>query len=157
MMLSLAKLAPERINKAAMLVPSGIAHGELIPIITKMSIPFMKYYHKPSKQTLNGIMEVMSDRDDELCAEFFDIMMSTYKMEMRSPKEYRKSELKDFRSPVMLFASNEDIFFPADKVFKKAAKIFPSTPKLCLIRGKHMPHDKTMEKVCHKITAFFGT
>ena len=57
----------------------------------------------------------------------------------------------------MLFASNEDIFFPADKVFKKAAKIFPNTPKLCLIRGKHMPHDKTMEKVCHKITAFFGT
>jgi len=50
MTLSLAKIYPERISKAVLLMPSGIAHGALLPIMWKMSIPFIKYYFRPSKK-----------------------------------------------------------------------------------------------------------
>ena len=156
MLLSLAKVAPGRIDKAALLVPSGITHGPLLPIMTGMSIPFIKYYYSPSQNSLSSIMEIMSSRDDEICLEFFDIMMSTYKMEMRPPKEYNKNELAGFHSPVIVFASDEDIFFPANRVFPKAMKLFCNTPMLCRIGGKHMPSDATMRAVCRKITEFFG-
>lgn len=97
----------------------------------------------------------MSNRDDELSLEFFDIMMSTYKMEMRPPKEYRKKELENFHSPLIIFASDEDIFFPANRVFPKAKKLFCTTPVLYRIGGKHMPSYATMRAVCRKITKFF--
>lgn len=156
MMLSLAKLFPERIEKAALLVPSGITHGALLPIITKMSIPLMRYYSSPSEEALGGIMERMSSQDDEMWREFFNLMMSSYKMEMRPPKEYSRKELSGLRAPVYIFASNDDIFFPAERVFPKADKVFPAPPRKYLIKGHHLPSEATMKKVCAKIISEFA-
>lgn len=155
MMLSLAKVHPEKISKAALIVPSGIAHGKILPIISKMAIPFIKYYHKPSKSTLQGITEVMVSDNDKLWNEFFELMMSSYKMEMRPPKEYKRKELNNFKSPVIIFASDEDIFFPANKVFKKADSLFQIKPQKYNISGKHLPSNSTMVDICEKIYHFF--
>lgn len=156
MLFSLAKVFPERIDKAALVVPSGLAHGPIIPIIGKMSIPFMKYYIKPSAKALKGITEVMITESDEIWEEFFDLMMSSYKMEMRPPKEYTQKELCKFNSEVIIFASNDDIFFPADQVFKKSDQILNIAPQKHYIKCKHLPSDSTMLDVCEKIHSFFG-
>lgn len=156
MMLSLAKVAPERIEKAALIVPSGFTHGQIIPIIRKTIIPFSKYYFTQTETALDNIMNVMTNDNAKLWREFFDLMMSSYKMEMRPPKEYKKEELEKFDSPVIIFASNEDIFFPADKVFLKAGKILKIKPKTCLISGKHLPSASTMSFVCNEIIEFFN-
>lgn len=156
MMLSLAKVAPERIEKAALIVPSGFTHGQIIPIIRKTIIPFSKYYFTQTETALDNIMNVMTNDNAKLWREFFDLMMSSYKMEMRPPKEYKKEELEKFDSPVIIFASNEDIFFPADKVFLKAEKILKIKPKTCLISGKHLPSASTMSFVCNEIIEFFN-
>lgn len=155
MMLSLASVHPERISKAALIVPSGIAHGSILPIISKMAIPFIKYYYKPSESTLDGITNVMVSDKDKLWNEFFELMMSSYKMEMRPPKEYKTKELINFKSPVIIFASDEDIFFPANKVFKKADSLFQVKPQKQLITGKHLPSKSTMVDVCEHIYNFF--
>lgn len=154
MMLSLAKIKPERIDKVIFIVPSGIAHGAIFPMMSKMAIPFMKYYFKPSNKTLNTIIETMVSECDELWSEFFDLMMSSYKMEMRPPKEFSKNELVNFYSPILIFASNEDIFFPADKVFSKAKQLFNGSIKTYLIDGKHLPSNKTMKYICDKTAQF---
>lgn len=157
MMLSLAEVAPEKIEKAMLLVPSGIAHGAIFPIIHKMAIPFMKYYFRPLKEDLSHIVGVMVSECDDLWYEFFELMMSSYKMEMRAPKEYSKKSLEKFCSPVLVFASNEDIFFPADKVLTKAKELFTGPLQMHLIDGKHLPSEETMRFVCDKAIEFFET
>lgn len=154
MMFSLAKVAPKRIDKSVLLVPSGIAHGKILPMISKMAIPFMSYYFKPSVSKLDKIIKVMVSNSDDLWREFFDLMMSSYKMEMRAPKEYKKRDLQGFNSKILIFASNEDIFFPAKKVFDKAKMILEIEPETYLIEGLHLPSEETMSNVCNKITEF---
>lgn len=66
MLLSLAKTAPERIDKAVFLVPSGFAHGSVLRIICKTAVPFIKYYHAPSEKTMHGIVCAMSSQNDIL-------------------------------------------------------------------------------------------
>jgi pimeloyl-ACP methyl ester carboxylesterase len=154
MMLSLAKISPNRIDKAVLIVPSGIAHGAIMPMMSKMALPFMKYYFAPSEKSLNGILDIMASEGDELWREFFDLMMSSYKMEMRAPKEYKKNELKSFYSPIIIFATNDDIFFPANKVFTKAEEIFIKKPETHFINGKHLPSSTTMLDVCKKSMVF---
>lgn len=154
MMLSLAVIHPEKIGKSVLLVPSGIAHGKIMPMINKMMFPFIKYYFKPTKAGLDGIIETMAGQSDDLWREFFDLMMSSYKMEMRAPKEYGKKELASFNSPIMIFASNNDIFFPADKVFKKAREIFSGEISTRLIESKHLPDEKSMEYICGEAAEF---
>lgn len=155
MMLSLAKVSPNRIDKAALVVPSGLDHGPILPIIKKTAIPFIKYYFSQTENSLNKIMHVMSSENDTLWREFFDLMMSSYKMEMRPPKEFKRKELEGFNSPIIIFASNDDIFFPANKVFLKAEEVFKIKPQTHLIEGKHLPSKTTMLYVCDKIVEFF--
>ena len=154
MFLSFAKAFPKNVDKAVLLVPSGIAHGPILPMLSKIVVPFMKYYSKPQPETMDQIMEIMGGKGDENWREFFDIMMSSYKMEMRPPKEYSKKELNGFSSPVLLIASDNDIFFPANCVFKKADKIFAGPITQMKIDSKHLPSQDVMKDVCKAITEF---
>lgn len=154
MLLSLAKVYPEKISKAVLLVPSGIAHGPMLPIICSMSIPFIKYYLFPAKKTLEDIMDTMVTAGDDLWCEFLDLMMSSYKMEMRAPREYKKDELSNFTSNLLIIASSEDVFFPDYKVFPKADKVFSGKIEKMKITGKHLPSQKTMSEVCEAIIGF---
>ena len=154
MALSLAKIYPEKISKAVLLMPSGIAHGPILPIMWNMSIPFMKYYFRPSPKTMEGIMSAMVGNDDDIWREFLGLMMSSYKMEMRPPREYKKDELMNFTSPVLLIASCNDIFFPDYVVFPKADMIFAGAIKKIRISDKHLPSEKTMTDICKVIVDF---
>ena len=122
-----------------------------------MAIPFVKYYVCPKRKTLEGIMDTMVTEGDDLWCEFLDLMMTSYKMEMRPPREYRKEELVKFNAPIFLIASSEDIFFPAKKVFAKAEKLFVGKVKKKKITGKHLPSNKTMGEVCKAIASFGKT
>lgn len=156
MLLSLAKISPERIEKALLLVPSGIAHGKIAPMMSKMVMPFMKYYFKPNPSTLKTVVETMVTESDDLWCEFLDVMMSSYKMEMRPPREFSKKELAGFNADIILFASENDIFFPASRVFPKAKPLFNGKSKLLEINSKHLPDEKTMKFVCEETIAFFN-
>ena len=156
MFLSFAKSFPQMIDKAVLLVPSGIAHGPILPMLSKMVVPFVKYYSHQNEETLNQVIETMGGKGDAVWREFFDIMMSSYKMEMRPPKEYSKKELQYFKAPVFIIASDSDIFFPAERVFKKAAKIFQGEIKQMKIESKHLPSDEVMKDVCKEIVKFLA-
>ena len=155
MFLSFAKKYPQMVDKALLLVPSGIAHGPVMPMIGKMVVPFIKYYFHPTVKGLNGVIRCMGGKGDEDWRRFFSLMMSGYKMEMRPPREYKKEELKCINSPLLIIASDNDIFFPADRVFKKAREIFDCPVHFVRIKSKHLPSEKVMLKVCNKTTEFF--
>ena len=155
MFLSFAKRYPEMIQSALLLVPSGIAHGPILPMLGKMVVPFMKYYFSPSEKTLDVVIESMGGKGDPVWREFFDIMMSSYKMEMRPPREYKKKELISFTSPLLIIASENDIFFPASRVFRKAREIFAGSVTTVEIDSKHLPSDETMTDVCKRTKEFF--
>ena len=99
----------------------------------------------------------MATEYDEQMEEFFKLMMSSYKMEMKPPREFSKSDLKNFTAPIILFASDDDIFFPANRVFPRAKEIFVTTPKLIKISGNHLPSSDTMGFVCERIGEAFDS
>jgi pimeloyl-ACP methyl ester carboxylesterase len=154
MFLSFARMYPENVRSALLLVPSGIAHGSILPMLGKMVVPFMKYYFSPSGKTLDAVIESMGGKGDSIWREFFDIMMSSYKMEMRPPKEYKKREMVSFKAPLLIIASEKDIFFPAGRVFNKAGKIFAGPVTMVEIDSKHLPSDETMVDVCKRTIEF---
>ncbi|SDA66211.1 Pimeloyl-ACP methyl ester carboxylesterase [Butyrivibrio sp. INlla18] len=155
MFLSFAKRYPKMVRSALLLVPSGIAHGPILPMMGKMVVPFMKYFFYPSEKTLDAVIESMGGKGDPVWREFFDIMMSSYKMEMRPPREYKKKEMISFTSPLLIIASENDIFFPASRVFCKAREIFAGPITTVEIDSKHLPSEETMIDVCKRTKEFF--
>ncbi len=155
MFLSFARRYLERVQSALLLVPSGIAHGSILPMLGRIVLPFMKYYFRPSEKTLDEVLASMGGKGDPVWREFFDIMMSSYKMEMRPPREYKKQEMILFHAPLLIIASEKDIFFPAGRVFGKAGKIFAGPVTMVEIDSKHLPSDETMVAVCKRTKEFF--
>ena len=156
MFLSFARSYPDMVSKALLLNPSGIAHGPVMPMLTKMVVPFMKYYFRPSEKTLGTVMKYMGGEGDKDWREFFDLMMSSYKMEMSSPKEYKAKELAGFTSPLLIIASDNDIFFPAERVFKKASVIFKGPVTTVKTESLHLPSEKDMADICVRAREFFS-
>ena len=154
MMLSFAKYHPQMVDSSLLLVPSGIAHGPILPMVGKMIIPFIKYYFCPSEKTLDSVIESMGGEGDPVWREFFDIMMNCYRMELKAPKEYGKDELGSFNSPMLIIASGKDIFFPADRVFKRAEAIFGGDITTVEIDSKHLPSEKAMVDICRRTLDF---
>ena len=154
MFLSFAGMYPENVRSALLLVPSGIAHGSVLPMMGKMVVPFMKYYFSPSVKTLDAVIESMGGKGDPVWREFFDIMMSSYKMEMRPPREYKKREMISFKAPLLIIASEKDIFFPAGRVFRRAREIFAGPVTTIEIDSKHLPSDEIMVDVCKRTIEF---
>ena len=156
MFLSFAKYYPDMVDRALLLVPSGIAHGPILPMMTKMVGPFIKYYFKPSEKTLDAVIKTMGGKGEQDWRDFFDLMMSSYKMEMKPPKEYKAKELESFTAPLLIIASENDIFFPADRVFKKAAQIFKGPITTVKIDSLHLPSEEAMADICSRAAAFFA-
>lgn len=154
MLLTLAKVAPEKISKAVLLVPSGIAHGSILSIVRKQMLPFMTYSIKATDSRLKKAFEPMLTEEDAVWYDFFHIMLTDYKMEMRAPREFSAKEMEQFKAPLFIIASNEDIFFPANRVFTKADKMFKNIKIKKTISDKHLPAPSTMNILCGEITSF---
>ncbi|MEK4064638.1 MULTISPECIES: alpha/beta fold hydrolase [Paenibacillus] len=156
MMLSLAKVDPGKITKAVLLAPSGIAHGSLLPIFTKMMIPMMTYMLRPSKERLVKIFDPMLTEKDVLWYQFFNLLLTCYKMEMRAPREFKRKELNGYSSPLLIICAADDIFFPPHKVFTKARTVLGGCDiKEMIIKGKHLPTAEIMCNVCKEIDQLF--
>ena len=113
-------------------------------------------YLNPSEKTLNAVIDTMGGESDEVWREFFDLMMSSYKMELKAPKEYKKEELASFCSPLLIIASEKDIFFPAGKVFARAGEIFKGPISTVEIDSKHLPSEEAMKDICSRTLAFLN-
>lgn len=156
MMLSLAKVHPERISKVVLLDPSGIAHGPIIPIMRRQMLPFITYAINPTRERLQKTFLPMMTEEDEVWYEFFDLMLTAYKMELRSPREFKKSEMSDFKAPIFIVVAKQDIFFPPNKVLLKAKKVFNCSIEQKIIEDKHLPSRDTMIDVCNCIKIFLN-
>ena len=80
--------------------------------------------------------------------------MSSYKMELRSPKGYGKEDMASLEAPLLIIASRRDIFFPADRVFSKAKKIFKCAMTTVEIDSKHLPSEEAMIGICKQAIEF---
>ncbi|MBW9153497.1 alpha/beta fold hydrolase [Clostridium estertheticum] len=154
LLLQVAAIAPERISKAVLHVPSGIAHGPILPMITKLIIPWLIYMLFPNRNRLISAFAPMMTENNEDFLEFADVMLRTYKMELRGPREVSKKELKDFIAPTFVISAKDDIFFPADRVIPKSKTIFQNLLKIERIDGGHLSSKKTLECVNNKIIEF---
>ena len=66
----------------------------------------------------------------------------------------RKRSDANFKAPLLIIASENDIFFPASRVFTKAKDIFAGPITTVEIDSKHLPSEETMIGVCNQTKEF---
>lgn len=124
----LAKLmcvAPEKIEKAVLIVPSGINNA--IPISSiKMMIPLIKYCITKKEKYIKQVALCMSITEDVLDKDTMDTIKDSFdnvKTKIGMPSNVSCKLIKKYKAPTLIIASEKDQLFPAKKVLSRAKKI----------------------------------
>lgn len=80
------------------------------------------------------------------------------KLEKTFPSYATKEELANFKAPVLLFAAENDVFFPAKQVIPRAQDIFHNLPKTVTLKeASHFQNDQNLKLIIAEIEEFFKT
>ncbi len=160
-LIKLATYAPKLINRAAFIVPSGVANCSLLQIIIKLGLPMMKYRLFPNRKNLIQAIEPMtsSKEIDEDTLEMIEAVFKHVKVKAEMPRNATKTELENFFAPTLVIAAENDILFPGEAVIERSNEIFPNITKADLLnKSPHLFFQRKtdMEKVNNLIANFFN-
>ena len=154
--LRIAACAPERISKAALLVPSGIASGSMLRMMREIALPMLHYRLSPTRERLRRAIRPMCTEEPE--EDFLRVVGAVFrnvKLEASLPKRATAGELAGFEAPTMVVAAENDIFFPADKVLPRAREIILNlAASECLEGSGHYPPRQGLSHLNEHVRAF---
>ncbi|MFW9991603.1 MAG: alpha/beta fold hydrolase [Candidatus Odinarchaeota archaeon] len=153
--LRLATVAPEKIHKLLMVVPSGIANGSALQQL-QLLLPYMRYRFKPSRQNLIKLASTIITDFYDIRLEFLEATFKHYKATTKMPRPAKKGELDGLTAPVMIFCTTGDIMFPAKRVLPRARKIIPNLVNAEVVDGLHEPAPESFELITEKAIEFFS-
>ena len=150
-----AGYAPERVSAAVLVSPAGIATGPLGRMLLETVVPMMAYRLRPSRSRLLRAARVILTEPDELATKQLGAIYRHVKLDTQLPRMATEEELRGFGEPVAVFASEEDVFFPAEAVVAHAHEIVPNLVTAECLRGcKHIPTKAALGHINEEILAF---
>lgn len=141
--LRVAGYAPERISHAALVSPSGIATGPTWRMVREVVMPMLLYMGLPNRERLlRAAMPILTELEEpyvrQLGAVYRNVRLDTH-----LPRMATEEELEEFEAPTLIFASNEDVFFPGEAVAARAKEIVPNLAAVEVLEGsRHVPSRK---------------
>jgi pimeloyl-ACP methyl ester carboxylesterase len=153
-----AAYAPDRISRAVLMVPSGIASGSMGKMMFKIVFPMLMYKAFPSEKRLRKTVNpMMSEEVNRISLDVIGSIFRYVKLETKMPKITEKEELKDFKAPTIVFSSENDIFFPADKINPRAKEIIPNLVYAKTLKGNgHFPSKASLALINKDIKEFIN-
>ena len=154
-------VAPERVSRAALVSPAGIATGPFLRILAEIGVPTLLYRLRPTEERLmRAAMALYTEPEDPAftpAVRQLGAALRHLRLDADLPRTATEEELRGFRGPVAVFASEDDVFFPARAVLPKAREIFPHLALAELLEGcRHVPSKVALERVNKRILAFLA-
>jgi pimeloyl-ACP methyl ester carboxylesterase len=137
-----------KIKEVYLSAPAYIVNGNPLKAIFKVFIPMKRYMKtKKVKYVEKFLSHLFTDRD-EFAIEFLSKVFLEFEMDFTPVPVIDAKAAKEITNPITLFAAQNDILFPGNKMIKRAAKIFPSLKKSTLLeRSKHVQNSAQNEVI----------
>lgn len=143
-------VAPNKIEKSVLVVPSGINNAFPISSI-KMMIPLVKYLCTKNDAYIKQTALFMSITEDVLDTDTLDTVKNSFdhvKTKVGMPSNVSAKLMKQCCAPTLVMASEKDCLFPAKKVLRRAKTMIPNVVTYELKNRGHMhlltEQEKTM-------------
>ena len=156
--LRLASLAPDRVDRAILWAPGGLAKPPLGPMLGLMWDGIL-YSVRPTRERLERILERTFTDLDEDYVDFFADSLAHVHPDRRFPSVLDDGALADWDAPVLLVVNEHDTVFPADRVLSRAETQIPNVVDTIMMHGcAHMPpfRDGALDDLMSRIVTFVG-
>lgn len=152
-----AAVAPERIERAALVVPAGFGTGSLGPML-KVGLPALLYRYLGFEWLLERVLtEMVTDRDpDPVVRDTIGASLRYVALAHEFPTATGE-ELAGFTAPVAVFVAEDDPFFPPDPILARAQDRVPNLTKTEVLSSeKHILSADAQRQVTTSIREFFA-
>ena len=151
-------VVPERISRAALISPSAIATGSVARMLLEVAVPMLLYRLRPTTEHLLRAAGPLMTEPEELAVRQLGVVYRDVRLDADLPRAATAEELRGFTRSVAVFASENDVFFPAGSVLARARQIFPNLAHAeCLEGCRHIPSRAAFEHVNERIRAFLAS
>jgi pimeloyl-ACP methyl ester carboxylesterase len=151
-----AAVAPERIDRAALVVPAGFGTGSLVSMM-QVGFPALLYRFLGSEWLLERALTslVIQSDSDPVVRETIAASLRHVKLEREFPTA-TADELAEFTAPVAVYVAENDPFFPPDVIVPRARSRLPTLSEIVILDGeKHILSPAAQEKVTAAISKVF--
>jgi pimeloyl-ACP methyl ester carboxylesterase len=134
-------VAPEKIEKAILLVPSGIANVSTFNLLMKMGIPMMFYILTKRDYWLKKAVLPMAIDENNIDADTYEMVKASFKhvhVKAGMPSNVKTEQLEKCNAPTLVIGAEKDCMFPGKKVIERAEKILPNVKTHLLLNQGHM-------------------
>lgn len=143
---------PQKVGKCIFIVPGGLANGDFWPSLKNLSLPLIKFQITIKDKNLKKFLRHFVPEDDKFMFAFQRAILTGLHMDYRRPQILQKGDVEHFTNPVYIIVADDDIFFPAEKVFAQAEKVFKNLKEVHYLKNcKHMPNPSHFVEIENKI------
>lgn len=156
-LLDTAAVSPERISRAVLVVPAGLADGPLWPVFFEFFLPATLYRLFPTRDRLVRTFRPLMTEIPEELLEFFGLFFRHVRWSAlgpRPPGPFPREALKRFYAPTLVFLAKNDFFVPFDRASAAAREILPNLVAVEALEGAHIPTKKTQESIADRVRKF---
>lgn len=159
-LLQAAAVAPSRIDRAALIVPSGLSSPPWPALLAEVAVPFLRYRLVPSRTNLLGLLEVLcADPEtalDPLAIDAIEAVIRGVRVERKLPKVVTAEELSDFEAPTLVAVASDDVLFPPEQVLPQAKEVISNLEVVMrLADERHIPGPAARETMRRYLRPFF--
>lgn len=153
--LRVAGYAPERISRAALVSPSGIATGSIARMFKDVALPMLLYRAFPNRERLLRAASPILTEPEDVYVRQLGAVYRNVRLDRDLPRAATEEELAEYEAPTLLFASPDDLFFPARVVIPRARQIIPNLVAAESLPGcRHVPSAGAFAHVNDRILTF---
>lgn len=156
-LLRLLAVAPERITKAVLVVPSGVVNPPVWPMLSRLVWPFLRYKLRPGRERARQLLQpLFADVPvDDVQLDRSDLVFRHYRPIRAMPRPATEAELARFTAPTLVLAGELDILFPARLVLPRVRKIIKGLVAVEQLDGSaHFPGVETRQHILARVKAF---
>jgi pimeloyl-ACP methyl ester carboxylesterase len=154
-------LAPERVCRAALVSPAGIAAGPVWRMLFGVAVPMVLYRLRPTLENLlraaSPLLTEPEEPDFGPAVRQLGAVYRHLRLDAGLPRMATEEELRGYGGAVAVFASEEDPFFPARAVLPRAREVFPNLALAERLEGcRHIPSRAGLGRINQRILAFLA-
>ncbi|MGY5355569.1 alpha/beta fold hydrolase [Wenyingzhuangia sp. IMCC45467] len=141
-----------KINKVYLSAPAYIVNGNPLKALFKIFIPMKKFMRTQNIKYLERFLKEIFSEKDPFALEFLSKVLPNFTMDFTPVPTISKQRANSIKTPIVLFAAENDLMFPGKKMIQRAVKIFPSLKSHQLLKNSNHVLNKDNNKlVCDVI------
>ena len=155
--LELASVAPERVDRMALIAPAGLLKPAMWPLIAQLAGPMLRYRLRPTRANLAAaVAPLHSDPPSELMLDTHAAVFRHLRLALRLPGPGADGALDEYHAPALIVGAECDPLFPGEALLARARQLLPQAETRLLPGSRHFPSAQDLDAIAGWLDEFLS-